>query len=587
MPKELESPIDLQPDRFSIDRRHFIAATGSLVGGTALGMTTGAAPALAARVISGHKSFDHLNVGPNEVVVFNPNKDTTVHAHMVHVEGVLRMRPAKPGVKHRLLIGEGLHVEGGGRLDIAGSKKKAWTRARSGLKSGQRSIKVSSVDGWRTGDRVVITPTLSPRNSSFDDAYDSDRIKRIDRRRKIITLSSPLRQDHPRVNVGVMPGEKKARHYGAEVLNMSRNVLISGSGDVHIHNTRRAKHRINYAAISGLGVKDELSRYPLHFHTCRDHAAGSMVRGTVVENSANHGFVAHSSNHITFANCIAHNIRDSAFWWDREDETGDPESSFVKYRSCVASDVAYEETPHAFKLMGFFLGAGRDKSNSCIGCVAVGIKGEDNANGFGWDAGAESVWNFRGCVAHNNAHNGIWVWQNTSLVHRVTKTVCYHNGDIGIDHGSYANNYHYDGIICHGNRNAQVLILASSRGKQTFRNVLMDGIGLSEFAMIVSTGVPTPDAVDHRLITNVENCTFRNYQRKGVQMTEAHENTEFGTMTRFRNCKWSGGEDSHFFVDDSTKDPSRIMVVDPGRNLVMAKRGVFSKPKPEWNASIQ
>ena len=98
----------------------------------------------------------------------------------------------------------------------------------------------------------------------------------------------------------------------------------------------------------------------------------------------------------------------------------------------------------------------------------------------------------------------------------------------------------------------------------------MDGIGLSEFAMIVSTGVPTPDAVDNRLITNVENCTFRNYQRKGVQMTEAHENTEFGTMTRFRDCKWSGGEDSHFFVDDSTKNTS-IMVVDPGRNLVMAK----------------
>ncbi|HWL64648.1 MAG TPA: right-handed parallel beta-helix repeat-containing protein, partial [Actinomycetota bacterium] len=526
MPKEMESHIDLQPVRFSMDRRRFIAATGTLVGGTALGVTTGAAPALAAKVISGHKSFEHLNIGPNEVVVFNPNKDTTVHAHMVHVEGVLRMRPAKPGVKHRLIIGEGLHVEGGGRLDIVGTKKKAWTRARSGLKSGQRRIKVTSVDGWRAGDRVVITPTGSPRNPSFDNAYDSGRIRRIDRRRKIITLSSPLRRDHPRVNVGVMPGERKARRYGAEVLNMSRNVQIDGSGDVHIHNTRRAKHRVNYANISGLGVRDELGRYPLHFHTCRNNAAGSIVRGTVVENSANHGFVAHSSNRITFSDCIAHNIRDSAFWWDRQDESGDKESNFVTYRRCVASDVDFDETPQAFKIMGFFLAAGRDRSNSCIGCVAVGIKGQDNANGFGWDADAQSVWNFRDCLAHNNRRNGIWVWQNTSRIHRISKTVCYHNGDVGIDHGSYANNYHYDGIICHGNKNAQVLVLASSRGRQTFRNVLMDGTGLSEFAMIVSTGVPTPDAVDDNLFTTIENCVFRNYRRKGVQMTEAHENTQ-------------------------------------------------------------
>ena len=124
MPKELESPIDLQPLGFSMDRRHFVAATGSLVGGTALGLTARGRATLAARVISGHQSFDHLNVGPNEVVVFNPNKDTTVHAHMVHVEGVLRMRPAKPGVKHRLLIGEGLHVEGGGWLDMRGIEKE-------------------------------------------------------------------------------------------------------------------------------------------------------------------------------------------------------------------------------------------------------------------------------------------------------------------------------------------------------------------------------------------------------------------------------------------------------------------------------
>ena len=52
MPKELESSVDLKPVRFSMNRRRFIAATGTLVGGTALGVTTGAA-AVSGMAISG------------------------------------------------------------------------------------------------------------------------------------------------------------------------------------------------------------------------------------------------------------------------------------------------------------------------------------------------------------------------------------------------------------------------------------------------------------------------------------------------------------------------------------------------------
>ena len=79
--------------------------------------------------------------------------------------------------------------------------------------------------------------------------------------------------DEGLVNVSVMPGEEKAGPYGAQVFNMSRNVVVS--------------------------------------------------------------------------DFVAQDIRDIAFRWGRQDESGDKESHLVSYRSCVGSVVDFLETPPA------------------------------------------------------------------------------------------------------------------------------------------------------------------------------------------------------------------------------------------------
>lgn len=56
------------------------------------------------------------------------------------------------------------------------------------------------------------------------------------------------------------------------------------------------------------------------------------------------------------------------------------------------------------------------------------------------------MWEFRGCVAHNNVSTGIFTWQNGSAIHEVDDFIAYRCGRAGIEHGAYRNNYQYRSV---------------------------------------------------------------------------------------------------------------------------------------------
>jgi hypothetical protein len=198
---------------------------------------------------------------------------------------------------------------------------------------------------------------------------------------------------------------------------------------------------------------------------------------------------------------------DEAYWWDGapDTRTGQGPSHDLTYLSCVASKVRYDPPFRGFRLAGFSLGAGR--GSRAVGCVAVGVQGSTNASGFHWPEGGEGVWEFRDCVAHNNAVNGIFTWQNTNRRHVIERFIGYHNAQAGIEHGAYLNSYRYANSILHGNGEASVRIHALSHEKGlTLDNLWCDGAGLSEHG--VQLVKHTLDSVATLLVSR---CVVRNH----------------------------------------------------------------------------
>jgi hypothetical protein len=448
-------------------------------------------------------------VEPGADLVFDPDRSVTVRSTgNVIVEGRLRMRPSSAGRTHRLVFANvnesifqgggmepldtdvGLWVMDRGRLDVRGAGKRAWSRAAGDIDAGDRTIVLQRDPvGWRVGDEIVITPTLPPTTANFSTAYDEARIRGISGR--TIRLSKTTRFAHPKPQ----PGSK----FGAEVLNLTRNVQIEGtpSGRSHVFVHGSEPQRVKNAAIRHMGPRQRGSddfptilvpgRYGLHIHMCRNGSRGSDVSGVVIRDTGSHAFVAHLSHGVTFKDCISHDTWDEPYWWDPPSEEGGHPDSFsndVVYKGCVASSVRFDPESRGYRLSAFWLGTSTERnSDKCIDCVAVGVRGASQASGYHWPEDNEGIWVMDGCVAHNNSHNGIFTWQNTDKEHVISDFTAYHNGDSGIEHGAYTNPYLYRDSILYANGVAGVTDHARSSpgGRLRYQRITVDGAGISAY----------------------------------------------------------------------------------------------------------
>ena len=451
-------------------------------------------------------SIAGLIVQPGGELVFDPHQSRTLEttANIV-VEGGLAMQPASPRTTHRIVfrgVNEGAFVGGGmevldsdvglwvmerGKLRLRGSQRRAWTRASGAIPSGTQEITlVEDPVGWREGDELAITPTLPPSGSS-DRAYDYAGIRSISGRS--VRLSTGVHFDHPSVSVG-------GQAFGAEVLNLTRNVQIEGTpgGRAHIFIHASRPQSIRWTAIRHMGPRQPnggatesiLGRYGLHFHLCENGSRRSTVEGTVVRDCGGHAFVPHTSHGVSFVDCISHDTFDDAYWWDQAADTRTPgaRTDDALYSRCVASLTRSDPEFRGFRLAGFNLGRGR--GSVARGCVSVGVQGNENASGFIWPEGSEGIWKFEDCVAHNNSVNGIFVWQNTDRHHVIDRFSAFHNGRAGVEHGAYLNNYVYRNLQLVGNAVAGVVLHAEADhpGSLRFENVTVDGRDITDFAFL-------------------------------------------------------------------------------------------------------
>jgi G8 domain len=397
-------------------------------------------------------------VRPNGKLVFDADRNVTLSASgNVIVNGVLKMRPRSSKFRHRLVftgVNEqafqgggldplasdvGLWVMGDGRLDVRGGGKKDWTRVAGNVAAGTHSITLKQRPiGWRRGDLIAITPTGSASKQSHYADFDVVRVKAINGKR--ITLSAATKHSHPEI-------EAQNKTFTAEVLNLTRNVVIRGTpgkrAHIFIRSTR--PQSIKNCMIRHMGPRKNgekvLGRWPLHFHHAMNGSRGSVVQGVVIREAGSHAFVPHVSHGITFRDCIAFNVLETAFWWDEEivDATDD-----ILWDHCVAALVKITDSGDKFRLAGFVLRSGN--GNLIRDCVAVGVQGLDSSAGYHWPSPTTGIWKFENCLAHNNNRMGAFAWKNGEEPHGIDGFTAYRNGISAVMHGAYANAFHYENM---------------------------------------------------------------------------------------------------------------------------------------------
>ncbi len=438
-------------------------------------------------------------IEPGATLTLAPDADVTLESTgNILVLGTLSAHPQE-GVTHSLrfvgldeskLVGGGMDpldtdvgiwVMDAGQLDLVGAARTAWAD-----EPGQPD--------WAPSDEIVIVPTASGDFEGF-----------------VHTTAAEV--------AGMVPA-KVAGRWGAEILNLTRNLRIEGEaqGRSHVFIRSTSPQTIRFVALTHMGPSEVLGRYPVHFHHNLEGSRGSIVEGVVTRECGRHAFVPHMSDGITFSDCIAYDTTEDPYWWDEGDVTND-----VVWERCVAALARIGNKAH--RLSGFFLGGG--DNNIIRDCVAVGVQGGDETGGFSWPSSVRvGTWDFRNNVSHNNEGNGLWVWQNQSGS-TVEGFVAYHNGAFGISHGAYNNSFLYRDGIVYGNGAASVKFTALGA---TFESLVLDGGGIT--AVGVLTG---RHPAYGKGSTVFQDCSIIEHTGPKVMIEEGNQN-RFPGSYEFINC---------------------------------------------------
>ena len=569
--------------------------------------------------IEGEARAAKVTVEDGVTLEFAPSADATLEltGNLV-VEGNLRMQPASVDIDHvvRFLgVDEDAFVGGGhevldsdvglwfthhGHAEIEGSDRLSWTRSAETIGEGDNTILLEQdPSSWQLGDELVIAPTSAPGTSGHSTGYSAGRIILIDGRS--VTLDTPFTFDHPRVN----------GRWGAEVMNMTRNVRIEGTPEGRAHVLfmhTHGKQTLRNLELRHLGPRQDngdvyqshselvsitegvMGRYPLHFHHGFDGSAGSLVENVVVRESGHKAFVTHASNGVTLRGTIAHDVFDTPYWWDRR--TGccgynadwDPPSNDITYERAIASLVKTDPPFRGYRLAGFELGHGNDLS--VTDSVAVGVQGNKHASGFNWpegrahesgDATIGDHWTFENNVSHNNKMNGIFTWQNGSNPnHLIGSSALFHNGRSGVTHGAYSSRYAYDDLDLYGNGRSGFELHA--QGQMPLTNLRFDGAGVSQYGLVTSR---------HRAElagATLRSATFTGYTDRAIALLSPDKE-----QLDVINPHFDGPESSWFRLGNDVPTDSVIRVQLSDGTAFQLHPASSSKGTPviAWNARRQ
>ncbi|MSQ95818.1 MAG: hypothetical protein EXR98_14850 [Gemmataceae bacterium] len=196
----------------------------------------------------------------------------------------------------------------GGRMDFHGAPmSRTWVKLGATASKGAKTIKVAEkVDGWRVGDRILVTATQSTHKTSGTRRPDKRTQEVFTEERLItaidgteLTLDKNLTHEH-----------RGTGDYRGAVANLSRNVVVESTDPKglrgHTMYHRGSAGAISYAEFRHLGKEGMLGRYAVHFHLCGDTMRGSHVLGASIWDSHNHWLTIHGTNYLVVRDCVGY-----------------------------------------------------------------------------------------------------------------------------------------------------------------------------------------------------------------------------------------------------------------------------------------
>jgi hypothetical protein len=195
----------------------------------------------------------------------------------------------------------------GGRMEFHGARvNPTWTKLAQTAETGSSVVELDRpVEGWRVGDRVIVTSTrhqfrsderLTPRVREAPQTEERT-ILAVEGSR--LTLDAPLEKSH-----------SVRGNFRGEVALLSRNVVVESANPEgvrgHTMYHRGSSGSISFAEFRHLGKAGKLGKYSLHFHKVGDSMRGSSVVGASIWDSANRWITIHGTNHLVVQDCVGY-----------------------------------------------------------------------------------------------------------------------------------------------------------------------------------------------------------------------------------------------------------------------------------------
>jgi hypothetical protein len=225
-------------------------------------------------------------------------------------------------------------------LDINGRfMRRTWSLLAKDFTTGGNSITLmhnANDMSWQVGDRIAIAPTAYRATGNAQYFF----IKSING--NVIQLASKIDLSLNAAANQNFTGNP-ASGVQSEVINLSRNILITGDDFQNIHcgtgectcsaDISRsmctvglhtmfmgtAPYRINNVKVEKCGQRGILARYCMHFHEA-GKCEGCVAHGNVVENSHQRGIVIHGTHITEVSNNVLYDVRGAGIYLEDGNE---------------------------------------------------------------------------------------------------------------------------------------------------------------------------------------------------------------------------------------------------------------------------
>jgi hypothetical protein len=281
----------------------------------------------------------------------------------------------------------------GGRMDLHGAPMgRTWVKLGANTAIGDRTVTLGEpVNGWRVGDRVIVTATERDRGQRdvMADTPSASPDEPLTEERTIVAISrTTVTVDRPLAHHHLGSGS-----YRGELANLSRNVVIESAdpdgvrGHTMYH--RGSAGSISYSEFRHLGKRDVLGRYSMHFHLVGDTMRGSSVVGASIWDSHNRWITIHGTDYLVVRDCVGYKSVGHGFYLEDGTETRNVLARNLAVRATAGAPLPDQALPFDRNE-----GAGFWWAN-CLNTFASNVACDCGRYGFRFEASPASGFNLR------------------------------------------------------------------------------------------------------------------------------------------------------------------------------------------------